>query len=268
MNEDELAVSENSEEPQTDNQPETLLNPKTEAPSNEELEAMPHTTEEEEDEEDVDWGERPEWIPQQFWDDKDGPDVEAVFKSYNELRSKMSAGLHKAPKDGAYDTKILSDAGVGDEDEMLSGFVDVAKNHGISQDAFNEMASLYLDAVGGAEEQAQTSIKEEKAKLGRNADRIIETTDKWLTKLGSSGVLNESEVNALANASNNAYFITALNKIRESYNEAPIPAIDIQEGAKMTQTDLASMIADPRYGKDMAYTNKVQQDWFEASGEM
>jgi len=40
------------------------------------------------------------------------------------------------------------------------------------------------------------------------------------------------------------------------------------EGSPMTQTDLQSAIADPRYGKDMAYTNKVQQDWFNASGEM
>jgi len=224
MNEDELAVSENSEEPQTDNQTETLLNPKTEAPSNEELEAMPHTTEEVEDEEDVDWGERPDWIPQQFWDDKDGPDVEAVFKSYNELRAKMSAGLHKVPDE--YDISVLENSGISSDDEMLGQFKDLAKDNNISQDAFNQILTWFSNSTGDVEQEIQISIKEEKSKLGRNADQIIDEQNRWLEKLGTSKVLNTNEMTAIANASTNAYFITGLNKIRETYNERPIPTID------------------------------------------
>jgi len=267
MSDEKLAVSDNSEEPQTDNQEqETLLNPTIEPQQseNQEPEAMPHLEPEEDPDENIDWGDRPEWIPQQFWDETEGPDVEGVFKSYNELRAKMSAGLHKAPKDGAYDTAVLSDAGISGEDEMLTEFVDIAKESGISQDTFNKMASLYLNSVGAAEELAQTNIAEERAKLGRNADRVIEETDKWLTKLGSSGVLNKEEVEAMANASNNAFFITAINKIRQSYNETPIPTIDIQEGVNMTRQELDAMVADPRYGVDMNYTQQVEREFIKA----
>ena len=72
---------------------------------------------------------------------------------------------------------------------------------------------------------------------------------------------------AIANASNNASFITGLNKIRQSYNEAPIPTIDIQEGNTMTRSDLDSMVADPRYGVDMNYTNQVEREFMKAFGE-
>ena len=272
MSEEELAVSDNSQEPQSDNQEqETLLNPTIETQEAEaaEPDAMPHLEGEEQpqEEEAIDWGDRPEWIPQQFWSDDDGPDVEGVFKSYNELRSKMSAGLHKAPKDGKYDVAVMSDVGVADDDPMLEQFIETAKESGLSQDGFNQLASLYLDAVGAAEEAAQTSMAEERAKLGRNADKVIDETNKWLTKLGTSGVLNGDEMEAIANASNNAFFITGLNKIRQSYNEAPIPTIDIQEGNTMTRSDLDSMVADPRYGVDMNYTNQVEREFMKAFGE-
>lgn len=274
MSDEELAVSDNSEatEPQSDNQEqETLLNltPEPQQAEASEPEAMPHLEGQEPDVDDeaIDWGDRPEWIPQQFWSDEDGPDVEGVFKSYNELRGKMSAGMHKAPKDGNYDISVMADAGVSDDDEMLGEFVEIAKENGISQDAFNKMASLYLETVGAAEEVAQTTMAEERAKIGRNADRVIGETEKWLTKLGTSGVINDQELQALADASTNAYFITGINKIRQSYNETPIPTIDLQEGAQVTRAELDSMVADPRYGVDMHYTQGVERKFMEAFGE-
>ena len=113
MSEEQLAVSDNSEEPQTDNQEQqTLLDlqPKEESAQDTEPEAMPHIQEEVDVDEPIDWGEKPDWIPSKFWSDTDGPDVEGVFKSYSEIEAKMSQGLHKAPKDGEYAMDILSDA--------------------------------------------------------------------------------------------------------------------------------------------------------------
>ena len=42
--------------------------------------------------------ERPEFIPEKFWDDKEGPDLEKMMKSYDELQKQFSQGKHKAPK--------------------------------------------------------------------------------------------------------------------------------------------------------------------------
>ena len=58
----------------------------------------------------------------------------------------------------------------------------------------------------------------------------------------------------------------ALNKIRQSYGEQPIPDISMQESKSYTRADLDAMIADPRYGKDMAYTNSVEQKFIEMYG--
>jgi hypothetical protein len=271
MNEEELAVSENSvEEPQSDNQEQqTLLNlnPQEEPAQSDEPDAMPHMQNEEDADEPIDWGDRPEWVPGQFWSDDEGPDVEGVFKSYNELRAKMSQGLHKAPKDGAYAMDVMSDSGIAEDDEMATGYLDLAKKHGISQDAFNEFASLYFNSVGDAEEIAAVSVQDERAKIGRNADRIISETEQWLVKMGSSGVISSEETEALANASTNGHFITAMNKIRQSYNEAPIPAIDLQEGATVSRQELDDMVGDPRYGVDMAFTRNVEQEFLKAFGE-
>lgn len=275
MNDEALAVSDNSEvsEPQSDNQAEaqqeTLLNPTIEAQDDTPIEegTVPHTEQTEQEDEAVDWGDRPEWIPQQFWSDDDGPDVEGVFKAYNEIRTKMSQGLHKAPKDGKYAMDVMSEAGIDDGDEMLEGYVELAQKHGISQDAFNEIASLYLNTMGEMNDNVQTTVAEERAKLGRNADRVIAETDRWLTKMGSSGVISQDEMEAIANASTNANFISGLNKIRQSYNEIPIPTIDMQESGSMTRSDLDDMVADPRYGQDKNYTRKVEQEFMRFFGE-
>ena len=275
MNDEALAVSDNSEatEPQSDNQAEakqeTLLNPTIEAQDDTPLEdgTVPHTDQPEGEDEAIDWGDRPEWIPQQFWSEDDGPDVEGVFKAYNEIRTKMSQGLHKAPKDGEYAMDVMSDAGIEEGDEMADGYLELAKKHGISQDAFNEIASLYFNSVGEMSDNVQTTIAEEKAKLGRNADRVIAETDRWLTKMGTSGVISQDEMEAIANASSNASFISGLNKIRQSYNEMPIPSIDTQEGMSMTRQDRDDMVADPRYGVDKAFTRGVEQKFMQFFGE-
>ena len=153
MTDETLAASDNSEEePQNDNQEqETLLTLNQEEQQEEttESEPMPHISSEETDEDPIDWGERPNWIPENLWSKDDGPDVEGAFnelskvtKDYKELRTKMSQGLHKAPKDGEYATELFSEANVPEDDEMLTGYKDLAKKHGISQEAFNDFASL------------------------------------------------------------------------------------------------------------------------------
>ena len=51
---------------------------------------------------------RPDWYPEKFWNDDDGPDLENLVKSYSELQKKFSQGKHKAPE--AYDDSLFKDA--------------------------------------------------------------------------------------------------------------------------------------------------------------
>jgi len=48
--------------------------------------------------------ERPDWWPENFWKKDDAePDLEAIAKSWTDLRKQISQGKHKAPEDGNYD---------------------------------------------------------------------------------------------------------------------------------------------------------------------
>jgi len=215
----------------------------------------------------IEWGERPEWMPEQFWDDENGPDLESMAKSYQELRSKMSSGKHKAPKDGKYDIASLTDHGVSEDDPLLSEFKGFAKENGLSQDQFEQITQMYVQHMGDMFEQTETDKQAELAKLGRNGEKVIGSLNQWLTKLGTSGALSHEEVDAIATKADSAQFINALNKIRQSYGEQPIPDASIQEGGGETRADLDAMVADPRYGKDMAYTQKVERKFMEHFGE-
>jgi hypothetical protein len=104
-------------------------------------------------------------------------------------------------------------------------------------------------------------------KLGRNGDKIVQSTEQWLTKMQNAGTLNQSEIEAIGRASNNASFISALHKIRGSYMETDIPGLEMQENQKVSMGDVQSMMADPKYGKDPAYTKKVEDMVYSMFGE-
>ena len=251
------AVAEVSE----DNRGLLAIEPEAEADPNEveipHLEGQQTEQTAEETEEKEEWV-RPDYWPEQFWSDDEGPDVEKLAKSYQELRAKMSQGKHKAPADGKYDLGVFKSAGVDEKDELLQKYVDKAKDLGMSQDAFEEMAKLYMEEVGAAFEQVAVNRDAELKKLGPKANDILKANNQWLTKL-SRGVLTQAETDAIVKASGSAAFVSALNKIRQASGEMAIPtdAAVVGEGAP-SKEDLYAMVGDPRYGKDMQYTRKVE----------
>lgn len=213
------------------------------------------------------WGERPEYLPEQFWNDENGPDLEGLAKSYSELRAKMSAGKHKAPKDGKYDLSVLQDYSVSEDDDLLSEFTAFAKENGLSQDQFDAVTSMYAKEMAEIFGQQEDDVEAEMQKLGPKGEKVINSLNQWLGKLGSSGTLSAEEVDAITNAATNANYISALSKIRASYGEQPIPDVTVQEGKGMTKADLDAMVADPRYGKDMHFTQNVERKFMEFFGE-
>ena len=267
---EEAVMSENTESNSEESG--SLLTPEIQQEGEEQVaeETVPHLVAEEQQHEaddEIDWGDRPDWIPEQFWDKKEGPLVEKMGKSYIELREKMSAGKHKAPKDGKYDLSSLMDHGVADDDPLLNDFKGFAAENGLSQDQFDQIAQMHLQHMNELFEQTETNREAELAKLGPRGEKIISGLNQWLSKLGNSGALSYEEVDALASAMDRADRVKALQKIRESYGERSIPDTSVQEGTGYTKDELQSMMSDPRYGKDMAFTNDVQNKWYKLHGE-
>jgi len=245
----------------------TLLNVEQPEQQEEAPDPVPHLAQDgsEPVESDFEWGDRPEYIPPQFWSEENGPDIEGAFKAYNELRTKMSQGKHKAPADGNYDMSSLE--GIPSDDPLLESFTDFAKENGLSQDQFDKVTSMYMQHIGELVGQVETDVQVEMDKLGRNGDKIVKAVSQYIGKLSSSGVLNEDETNALILAANNADVVRAINKIREASGERSIPSADIQETGSTSLADLQALLEDPRYGKDMGYTSGVERKFYEFHGE-
>ena len=106
---------------------------------------------------------RPEYFPEKFWNDEDGPDVEGLVKSYREMEKNFSQGKHKAPEE--YDISFAEQSGIPQDDPLMERFSSWAKEHGVSQAAFEALAKDYIDMEMSSLEQYKVDVQAEKEKL-------------------------------------------------------------------------------------------------------
>jgi hypothetical protein len=207
---------------------------------------------------DKDEYERPEYFPQKFWDEKEGPDIEALVKSYNELQKKFSQGGHKAPKD--YDTNFLQEQQIdAKEDPLVKEYTDWAKKYGITQEAYEDLAKTFIDNNMAVAERTQADLVEQKKMLGNKADERISSVMKFGDVLKDRGVLSDQELVEFDNMAGTALGVKVIEKIRSYYGEQPIPTVEPTEELGMSKDEIRAMVADPKYGKDPAFTMKVEK---------
>jgi len=203
--------------------------------------------------------ERPEYYPDQFWDE-DGPNVEELAKSYNELRKKFSQGKHKAP-DGDYEYNSLAEQGLDAEEPGFQIFANWAKENGISQAAFEELGQQILSVTKQEAEAFELDAQEERAKLGDRAQEKIAMVERLITK----APLTDEERHNLAYSLDNADSINAFIKYHQALTNEGIPVQPAVNSPSMTKEDLEAAIADPRWLTDVGFRTKVEKQWAEAN---
>ncbi len=202
--------------------------------------------------------ERPEYFPQKFWDEKEGPDIEALVKSYNELQKKFSQGGHKAPKE--YNTEFLQEQQIDAKDDpLVKEYTDWAKKYGITQEAYEDLAKTFVENNMAVAERTQADLAEQKKMLGNKADERISSVMKFGDVLKDRGVLSDQELAEFDNMAGTALGIKVIEKIRSYYGEQPIPTVEPTEELGMSKDEIRGMVADPKYGKDPAFTAKVEK---------
>jgi len=83
---------------------------------------------------------RPDYLPENFWNNEKGEaDLEAMSKSWSDLRKQISQGKHKAPADGKYDLKALGEN--AEANPLTQTLLEMAKEEGLSQSAFDKLAT-------------------------------------------------------------------------------------------------------------------------------
>lgn len=196
---------------------------------------------------------KPEWLPENFWNaDKGETNVEAMAKSYADIRKVVSQGKHKAPTDGKYDA-----SGLGAEHPMAPALTDWAKENGLSQVAFE-------DLVGKLQTQAKEIMgdpidpAEELKALGPNANAVVNGMADWARNLVKKGIWGPDDFEEFKVMGGTAKGLRALMKVRESY-EGRIPIDSSPAEGMPSRDELYQMVGDPKYKTDSAYRQKVER---------
>jgi len=195
---------------------------------------------------------RPDYLPENFWNaDKGEADLEAMSKSWSDLRKQISQGKHKAPAEGKYDLKALGDN--ADQHPMAQALLDMAKEEGLSQAAFDKIAGQIA-----AQTAPEIDAKAEMQALGPNGTAIVNGMVDWARGLVSKGVWGQEDFEEFKVMGGTAKGLRALMKIREAYEgRVPIESAPL-EGAP-SKEELYQMVGDPKYKSDAAYRQKVER---------
>ncbi len=209
--------------------------------------------------------ERPEWFPENFWKKDDAaPDMEAMAKSWTDLRKQISQGKHKAPEDGNYDMSSFSNT---PEDDPVRGHVsEWAKEYGLSQAALDGLVGPIVEMTGQQQQQVQFDAAAEKKALGPNAESMIKGMTEWGAGLVNKGIWGKDDFEEFKIMGGTANGIKALMKLRETY-EGRIPTNSAPIDGAPSKTELNAMVGDPKYQSDPAYRQKVERLFNQVYGD-
>ena len=206
--------------------------------------------------------ERPDWWPENFWKKDDSePDLEAIAKSWTDLRKQISQGKHKAPADGNYD--LSSFGSTPDDDPVKSHVITWAKDYGVSQAALDSLVGKVVEMGFNNQQNISMSVEQEKKALGPNADARINGMVKWASSLVNKGVWGKDDFEEFKVMGGTAKGIAALEKLRSAY-EGRVPTQSAPLDGAPSKEELYAMVGDPKYNTDPAYRKKVER-MFQAS---
>ena len=208
--------------------------------------------------------ERPEHIPEKFWDAKEGKirDKEA-FKSLSELEKSFSQGKHKVPE--TYDTEVLTSKGYDLEDPMVETYLGWAKANGVNQKGFEDLANQIIAISGQTKIDYEYEEKAELEKLGNNGEAIIRSNKQWANSLVNKGQLTEeerAEIDVLGYTANGQRTIQKLRAMMGDTMKIPTTeVVSSKETDTEFQVRMSALMSDPKYGNDPAFTHNVEQEY-------
>jgi hypothetical protein len=209
------------------------------------------------DEDDDDPLERPDWWPENFWKkDEAEPDLQAMAKSWSDLRKQISQGKHKAPVDGNYDVASFKD--IPAEDPVRNHVLSWAKEYGVSQAALDTLVGKVVEMGFEANQTSSVNLAEEKKALGPNADARINGMVKWASGLVNKGIWGKDDFEEFKYMGGTAKGIAALEKLRGAY-EGRVPTDSAPVQGAVSKEELYAMVGDPKYQTDPGFRKKVER---------
>lgn len=197
-------------------------------------------------------------VEENFWDkEKNGVNVGALLKSQQDLRKQISAA-DASPKDGyacniPEEYKDILEA--APNSPLWKVATAWAKEHKISQEAFDELAKPYFDELAAPLKNRKEDLQNEEEKLTKiYGNRVSEVKDRIKKFVKNSGLEKDPEVVfELSLLTQTAAGVRALDTLIKN---APQGMTMIGTGSGGTEPteyskeQLQAMMKDPRYWRD------------------
>lgn len=195
--------------------------------------------------------ERPEWVPEQFWNKEEGRlETEKLAKSYADLRAHMNQQGVGAPDEYKVE---LPEGWEGLTDDDVELFKDANLTNQQAQKMINyvneTMMPLVQEAIEGGHRQALAS------KWNMEPDNAM--FQERMTRLRDWAYQNYPEelVNHMARSAEGVDQLFQM--MRSKSNDSVRGEQSAQQ--KLSKAEMDSMVADPRYWTDEAYRAEVER---------
>jgi hypothetical protein len=215
---------------------------------------------------------RPEYVPEKFWDtDRNEIKVEELSASYNSLEKKLGMRTDELSKqirtDIEQEAKTVVpekyeivmpeipkeiNVEVNEEQELLKEWSSICRENNLSQEVFNRGVNAFVNnEIAGL-----PNLNAEMEILGDNAKSRLEAAELWTKKY-----LSNEAYDTMSKLASTADGVKAIEEIMNITKSKPLPNANTVVDAELDETDLRSMMNDPRYydpsKRDEAYYNKV-----------
>lgn len=239
-------------------------------------------------------GERPEFLPEQFWDtEKKEVNLEEFAKSYAEVRNQNNKLLQigggkpletaeeyikdfvpptrgRPGADGEVGSPLdRFDEGLQGNDPVFLAAAKAAKKANLSKKQYDEFIYTFMEE---SNELLPEPLNEEAEleKLGSDGIKLVKTNANWINALKANGVLNQDQYDLLLDFGGTALGVELTNALRVNSGEKKIPlGGSVNTGVK-TPDECAAMLKDPRYNEDGpagdAYRAEVEAEFAKTHG--
>jgi len=211
-------------------------------------------------------GEHPEWFKADKY-----KSIEDQAKAYTDLEKKFG-GFTGAPEEYEFALSEGLEFEVAEDDPLLSDFKEMAKEMGMSNEAFNRVANKYVEQLA-AQDMAQKELASEHVAtqmkaLGDKAQDRVQNVAQWAkAQLGSEELFNKFAA-GLTDAGMVEVFETLINK---TGNAAQATSHQVPAAPAMTEDQVKEMqFAVDEYGnrkmQNPEYAAKVRKAWEQIRG--
>jgi hypothetical protein len=207
-------------------------------------------------------------VPDEFWDaEKGAPRLGALLKSRNDLRAKLGEGKAAAPE--TYELRVpeaLAGRFQADPEQPIAkAAMAFAKKHGLSQEAFDELAATYFEGqAGNALDPAAEMAALEKAFGGKDAAKAeMDGISQWASGLLGQDFAKNPGILAAAEAlASSAEGVLLLKAFKDRIGEKGVPAARTSSEPVLSEESLRALQASDAYlAGDPATRRRVAEGW-------